>query len=448
MPGREIVDPSGPVSHLHATRRTLVAALLAAPFGEAWARLPRAVSRRVSIVALGARSDSATINTPAIQATINRLAASGGGTVVVPSGVFVSGALFFKPGVNLHLEEGAVLRCAADVEANFPRRRTRIEGHFEERFTPALINAEECDGFTISGKGTLDGAGRPVWDRFWQLRRAAADPGNFPNIGLPRARLALIARSRNVTVEGVTFSDSQFWNLHLYACQDVVVRNAKFQVPDDYPQAPSTDGIDLDSCQRVLIEGCFFSVTDDCIAAKGSRGPHARDDSSSPAVEHIRVRRCVFKRGSSMLTLGSEATIVRDAVVEDCRITGPVKVAVLKLRSDTAQHYEDIHYRNIVVAAPRGPLLTIQPWSQYTDLKGQPAPQSIVRNISFADVRGSAGSFGIIRPNPGQTMIEDIRFSDIDVRLSGEDTLAVAGVRGLRFDHVVVNGRQQEAPLG
>ena len=77
------------------------------------------------------------------------------------------------------------------------------------------------------------GADRPIWDLFWKLRDAAPDPTNFPNLGVPRARLALIESSRGVRIEGITFKDLQFWNLHLYNCDGVLVRQTRFEVPDD-----------------------------------------------------------------------------------------------------------------------------------------------------------------------------------------------------------------------
>jgi alpha-L-rhamnosidase len=403
-----------------------------------------AILREVSITDFGAVADDATINTKAIQASIDHLAASGGGTVVVPQGVFVSGALFFKPKVNLHLQMGAVLKCSTDM-ANFPVQRTRIEGHFEDKFNPALINAKGCDGLHISGEGTLDGAGRPIWDLFWKLRNAAPNPGNFPNIGVPRARLALIESSRGVTIEGITFKDSQFWNLHLYRCEDVLVRQTRFEVPDDYKQAPSTDGIDVDSCQKATIDGCYFSVTDDCIAAKGSKGPHAMEDTDSPPVEHLCVRNCVYKRGGGVLTLGSEATIVRDVIVENCKVIGDVNVAILKLRPDTPQRYENILFRDITLDSSRAAIISLRPWSQYVNLQGEAPPKSVVRNLSLIGLKGHFGSFGTIRPNPGQTTISDITFKDFDVTLE-RDKLDASGVSNLKFEHVIVNGKAMSAP--
>lgn len=429
------------------TRRWFTSFVASAPLlgAAAAAAAARASSREASITDFGAVADDATINTKAIQATIDHLAASGGGTVFVPQGTFVSGALFFKPKVNLHLDKGAVLKCSTDVTANFPPQRTRIEGHFENSFNPALINAKNCDGLHISGEGTLDGAGLPIWDLFWKLRAASPNPGNFPNIGIPRARMALIESSRGVTVEGITFKDSQFWNLHLYKCQDVLVRQARFQVPDDYRQAPSTDGIDVDSCQKVTVDGCYFTVTDDCIALKGSKGPHAAEDTDSPPVEHLRVRNCTYKRGGGVLTLGSEATIVRDVVVEHCNVIGNVNVATLKLRPDTPQHYEDISFRDITLNASGGTIVSIRPWSQYFNLQGEAPPKSVVRNVSMAGFKGTLGSFGTIKPNPGQTTISDITFKDFDVTLKN-DKLDASGVTNLKFDHVIVNGKPMSAP--
>jgi len=209
-----------------------------------------------------------------------------------------------------------------------------------------------------------------------KLRHAAPNPGNFPNIGVPRARLALIESSHGVKIDGITVKDSQFWNLHLYNCDGVLVRKTRFEVPDDYKQAPSTDGIDIDSCRNVTVDGCFFSVTDDCIAAKGSKGPKAMEDKSSPPVEHIRVRNCVYKRGGGVFTIGSEATLVRDVLVENCKIIGHVRIATLKLRPDTPQHYEDITFRNITSETEAGPIIAVQPWSQYFNLHGEAPPKS------------------------------------------------------------------------
>src|SRR5215212_1488488 len=299
---------------------------------------------RASVADFGAVGDGKSLNTVSIQKAIDQLAAKGGGTLVIPRGVFLSGAIFLKPGVNLHLDAGAVLKGSTDRK-DYPKMRTRIEGHFEE-WLPALVNADGADHLRISGSGTLDGSGAPFWEDFWARRKE--NPATT-NLDVERPRLVLIQNSEDVRISGITFKDSAFWNLHLYRCRNVLVENVRFEVPDG-ARCPSTDGTDIDSCRHVTIRGCTYRVDDDCIAVKGSKGPFAAGDKDSPPVEHIRVEDCTFACGHGVVTLGSEATLVRDVVVENIKVTGPNNLVRLKLRPDTPPHYEDIHYRGVTLA--------------------------------------------------------------------------------------------------
>jgi hypothetical protein len=156
------------------------------------------------------------------------------------------------------------------------------------------------------------------------------------------------------------------------------------------------------------------------------------------------VRNCVYERGGGVLTLGSEATIVRDVVVENCKIIGNVRVATLKLRADTPQRYEDITFRNITSESTAGPILSVQPWSQYFNLQGETPPESVVRNVSLIGIKGHFSAFGTIKPNPGQTEISNVLLKDFDVVLQ-QDKLASSGVTDLKFEDVIVNGQRQSA---
>lgn len=420
-----------------AARLLTVMSLLSLPL--AIVAAPEA-GRTASIVEFGAVGDGATLNTEKIQSAIEQLGAKGGGTVVVPPGVFMTGALFLKPGVNLHLEKDAVLK-GTSVMTNYPEQRIRIEGHFEEKYSSGLINAEGCDGLQITGAGTLDGNGRPIWDLFWKLRKAATERKNFRNLSIPRAQLCIINNSKNVLVDGVTFKDSQYWNLHLYNCTTVRVQNARFEVPDDYKQAPSTDGVDVDSCQDVEITNCFFSVTDDCIAMKGTWRPFALEDTASMPVDRVRISGCTFKRGGAALTCGSDASVARNLILEGSRVIGAMPVLLCKLRADTPQTYENIEVRNITVDHPGCTVLAILPWIQYIDLQGQPPPKSTVRNITVSGVKGRAKSLAAIMPNPGQTTISDITLRDIDVRVGSEKLRIAKGISNLKFENVSMNGK-------
>jgi polygalacturonase len=390
--------------------------------------------RRVSITSAGSVGDGTTLNTTHIQLAIDELAALGSGTLVIPQGVFLSGAIFLKPGVHLHLEQGAVLKGSTNT-ADYPTRKTRVEGHFEE-WLPALLNADGCNGLRITGPGMLDGSGAPFWKAFWDAR---AKDNKTKNLDVPRPRLALIENSRDVQLSGLTFKDSGFWNLHMYRCQHVLVENVHFEVPDGQ-RCPSTDGTDIDSCQHVTIRSCSYRVDDDCICLKGSKGPAAMEDKDSPAVEHIRIENCTFYRGGGIVTLGSEATVVRNVVAENCTIKGKVNVLRLKLRPDTPQLYEDVHMRNITLEATGGQIINCAPWKQYFDLKGAAPPKSTVRNITFANIKGNGGGFGQITGTAGQSTIRNITFANIDVQLENPK-LTIESNDEVTIKNVIVNGK-------
>ncbi|HET7536908.1 MAG TPA: glycosyl hydrolase family 28-related protein, partial [Candidatus Didemnitutus sp.] len=121
-----------------------------------------------SVTDFGAKADDSALDTAGIQAAIDHAAQNGGGRVVLPKGTFRSGSIFLKAGVELHLEEGAVLLGSNNIE-DYPKRETRIEGHFEP-WRMALVNAQQIDGVRITGAGKIDGTGLMFWAAFWPRR--------------------------------------------------------------------------------------------------------------------------------------------------------------------------------------------------------------------------------------------------------------------------------------
>lgn len=385
----------------------------------------------------GAVADGKTLNTAAIQKTIDA-AAEKGGVVSIPKGTFLSGSIFLKPGVELVIEKDAVLLGSTRIE-DYPKRETRIEGHFTP-WRMALVNAANMDKVRIGGEGTINGNGLPFWVKFWQRRK---ENPKCTNLEVERPRLMFIDRCKDVRVENLRFRDSGFWNLHLYRCSDVTVEGLDIHAPTKGKvPGPSTDGIDVDSSRRVTIRRCRISVNDDNIALKGSKGPLADRDADSPPVEHILVEDCEFGDGNGMITCGSEATVVRDVVVRDCRITGNATALTLKLRPDTPQRYERILIENIRLSGS-GRLLNVAPWMQFFDLKGHAPPKRAVSDITLRGISGSFGSLGTLRGNPGDSLT-NISLEDIDLRLSETGLARGKGV-DLRMRGVRVNGRELAA---
>ena len=337
---------------------------------------------------LGAKANVPELQTKSLQLTIDWIASQGGGVLVLGPGVWNTSALFFKPGVHLKLEKGATLKGPADG-GDTPRRMTRMMGLTFE-YNVALVNADRCDGFTITGEGVVDGHGSNTWEEFWSRRAAARKAGgDLRNKDLMRPRVLYVSRSKNVDVSGVTFKNSKFWTTHFYDCEDVVVHDCSIVadvLKDSHGKelkGPSTDAIDIDKCRRFTVRNVDIAVNDDGVVVKGGKGPWADDYAKFPGngpSSDVLVENCTFRWPThSALTLGSECPAATNVTMRNCTMDGCVNMVNLKMRTDTPQHYA-----GVLVEGCRGKCRTffrVQPWSQYHDGQGRTAPEL----MSFAD---------------------------------------------------------------
>jgi polygalacturonase len=415
-------------------------------------QLASAVALDIRITDAGAVADGTTLNTKSIQKVIDEVSAAGGGKVVIPKGVFKTGSLFLKEGVELNFSEEAILLGSTEV-SDYPKQNTRIEGHHEP-WLPALINAKNLNGVKITGPGTLDGNGKPFWVAFWKRR---AENPKCTNLEVERPRLMFLENCEDVTISDIKFKDSGFWNLHIYKCRDVIIEGISITAPHGDPpkitdisqpwdeisvdRAPSSDGIDVDSCQDVVIRGCTINNGDDCIALKGTKGPLAMEDETSPPVENILVEDCDFKSGHGMLTCGSEATIVRNVVVRNCRVGEAIPIVRLKLRPDTPQLYENLVFEDIKADGAQA-VFDVKPWTQFFDLQGHEPPQSVVRNVVVRNLQGNVRSLGELRGNKGD-VIEDVVLENISLT-AGSSKLRTDFAKEITAKDVEVNGKPLE----
>ncbi len=201
--------------------------------------------------------DSTVVQTAKIQAVIDKAAQMGGGVVVVPKGTFLSGSLFFKQGTHLYIEEGGKLKGSERI-ADFEIKETRIEGQTCKYFT-ALVNADGIDGFTIAGKGTIDGNGYHYWNEFWIRRKWNPQ---CTNKDAQRPRLTYISNCKNVTIQDVRLINSPFWTNHIYKSDHARYLDLYIYAPTSGVKAPSSDAIDIDVCHDVMVHGCYMNVND------------------------------------------------------------------------------------------------------------------------------------------------------------------------------------------
>ncbi|SHE47759.1 rhamnogalacturonidase [Chryseobacterium takakiae] len=338
------------------------------------------LGKKYIITENGMKNDSTILQTKKLQEIIDLAAKNGGGVIMVPKGTFLISSVFFKQGTHLYLESGAKLKGSDDIN-DFPVVITRMEGQTLKYF-PALINADGLDGFTISGKGTLDGNGLRFWKSFWKRREWNPKCTNMDEM---RPRIIYVSNSKNIQIEGITVKNSPFWSTHYYKSHFVKLLNLTITAPKEPVKAPSTDAVDIDACTNFLIKNCYMSVNDDAIALKGGKGPKADLDPNNGENRNILIEDNTFGFCHSVLTCGSESihnynVLLRNAVVKD-----PSRLLHLKMRPDTPQHYEYVTVENI-----RGNVKTflyIKGWNQFFDLKGEERPRKgLANNITLKNI--------------------------------------------------------------
>ena len=253
----------------------------------------------------GAKGDGATLETASIQKAIDAAAAAGG-TVTLNPGIYLTGSLFLKSGVTLDLPEGVTL-IGSEKLADYPMLPTRIAG-IEMSWPAALINVRDQNNVTITGKGTIDGDGPIWWKSYWDLR-ATYEPKGLrwaSDYDARRPRLILIQSSSDILLGGgILLKRSGFWTVQILYSHDVhvdgvIIRN------NEGGKGPSTDGIDIDSSRKVLVEHADIDVNDDALCLKAGR------DSDGLRVnrptEEIVIRDSIVRHGAAAITIGSETS--------------------------------------------------------------------------------------------------------------------------------------------
>ena len=348
---------------------------------------PATLGKRYVLTDYGVLIGSTAIQTEQIQAVIDRCAQEGGGVVVVPQGTFMTGALFFKQGTHLHVEEGGTLK-GSDRISDYPILTTRIEGETCKYFS-ALVNADGLDGFTISGSGTIDGNGLHYWQEFWIRRKWNPQ---CTNKDAQRPRLTYISNSKNVTVQDVHLINSPFWTNHVYKSDHVRYLDCYIFAPtenvwsgDPKRGAPSSDAIDIDVCSDVIVDGCYMHVCDDAVVLKGGKGTWADKDETNGPCERILIQNCRYGRVHGCLTLGSESLHDRNVILRNCHTERANRVLWLKMRPVTPQHYEYVLVENITGQCER--FLFINPWTQFFKAGDREMPLSRCNNITMRNIQ-------------------------------------------------------------
>lgn len=358
----------------------------------------------------------AAINQRAINAAITACNKAGGGRVVVPAGIWNTGALTLKSNVNLVVEKGATLLFAFDPSL-YPIVPTRWEGLDCWNLQP-LIYAYKAKNIGITGEGTIDGNGsNETWwkwcgaPRFgWteaqtvsqrngsraRLQKMSEDGVNMNSrkFGVKdglRPQLINLNMCENILIENVTLLRSPFWVIHPLLSKNITVRGVHI-----WNEGPNGDGCDPESCENVLIENCLFHTGDDCIAIKSGRNADGRVW-NIPSKNMI-VRGCKMEDGHGGLVIGSEISGgCNNVFVENCEMDSPNLERVLRLKTNSCRGgvIEDIYARNIKVGQCKEAVLKINLDYEHNEICCR-GFNPIVRNVFVDNVTCEKSKYGVM----------------------------------------------------
>lgn len=350
----------------------------------------------------GATGDGTTLDTDAIQKTIDTCAEAGGGTVVLAGGTFLSGTIDLRDNVTLHLQAGAVL-LASTLQQDFTSR--------------SVIHAEKVESIAVVGRGVVDGHG----DISTEFPKVRAHPIHF-------------VECRNVRVRDVTFRNSTTWIQHYFKCDDLVIDgitvdsriNPEIEGPRHLPGAPgrNEDGLNLNSCQNVRVANSNINSDDDGIVLKST---------SERPCKNITITNCVVSSNASAIKFGTESgggfqnVTISNCAIYDTRNSG------IALEIVDGGTMDRVNVSNIVMDNVKGSAIFIRLGNRGRPYREENPDVGTLRNIQISNIQATRVGDWIEDPGkraigcsitglPGHP-VENVTLDNIRIEFKGGDTL-------------------------
>ena len=403
--------------------------------------LNNGLAQTFNIMDFKAKPDNLTINTTCIQRAIDSCAASGGGTVYVPSGIFVTGTILLKSNVNLYLESGAELKGSSNINDYLPYKSPTFDSptHY------GIIYTYKAENISITGQGTINGNEEEffLWDQpksiEWggseftrqksNYRKVVSGIGDGPVVPKPdRPRqMVIFSECKNVLVRDIKLTKSPFWTLHFADCDGVIASGLKIW---NSLETPNSDGIDITSCNNVMVSDCDIRTGDDAIAITGYA--HHFELPGYQELRHtsdnITITNCNLQSRSSGIRIGFlDQNTVRNIHINNVNITNSNRGIGIFVRDEGS--IENITIAQVTISTR---LHTGDWWGN-----GEPIHLSAVRgkenvkmgkikNVTFRDIT-CEGENGILIYGSEESSIEDILFDNVKFTLNKSKINDVAG---------------------
>ncbi|MGB5394769.1 MAG: glycoside hydrolase family 28 protein [Lutimonas sp.] len=425
-------------------------------------RPPVFSDKEFNILKFGADPTGIHSNTEVFKKAIQACTSAGGGRVLVPKGVYITGAIHLDNNVNLHLEEGAEIKFSTNPNDYLPLVPTSFEGIELINYSP-LIYAYQKKNIAITGKGTLNG--QASIDNWWawkgseQYGWSKGMPSQLDSLNLPqlmkmgengisvgdrvfgpnhylRPNFFEPYECENVMLQGVKIIKAPFWIIHPLKSTNVIVDGVNIE-----SHGPNNDGCDPEYSKNVIIKNSVFNTGDDCIAIKAGRD----NDGRRVAVksENIVIQNCRMIDGHGGVVIGSEMSSgVKNVFVENCVMDSPELDRAIRIKSNSKRGgiVENIFVRNLEVGNVKEALLKINLfYATYNNQTGGFIPE--VRNISLENIRvANSGQFGLLLIGHDGVPIDGITLKNVVIQ-EVKEPYSLKNVINLKLIDTYMNGK-------
>ncbi|MVN91671.1 glycoside hydrolase family 28 protein [Mucilaginibacter aquatilis] len=393
----------------------------------------------------------------AIKAAIDACHKAGGGRVIIPAGRYLTGPVYLKSNVNLHLEKGATLLFSTKPDDYLPLVPTRWEGIELMNYSP-LVYAYNEKNIAITGDGVLDG--QATAQNWWPWKgkkeygfkagsASQVDKGNRPALFAMAEKDVPMAERRfgngfylrpqfvqpykcnNVLIEGVRIINSPMWILNPVLCNNVTISKVTVE-----SEGPNTDGCDPESCKNVLIKDCYFNTGDDCIALKSGRNRDGRR--IGIPCENVVIQGCTMANGHGGVVIGSEISGgAKNIFAENCTMNSPELDRALRIKTSSARGgvIENIYMRNIKVGQVKQEAILV---TMFYEDKGNYMP--LIKNIEVSNMQvDNGGNTGVVVEGYKEQPVQYLKLTNVTIN-NVKKAYNIANLKGLQLKNVVING--------